>query len=50
VLLVIYPGSGLLAVIWLVGIYAVIFGIALLMLGFRLWNLAGELPAPARAR
>ena len=49
VLLVIYPGSGLLAVIWLVGIYAVIFGVSLLMLGFRLKNLASELPVPARA-
>lgn len=50
VLLVLYPGSGLLAVIWLVGIYALIFGVSLLMLGFRLKNLAGELPAPAPAR
>ncbi len=50
VLLVIYPGSGLLAVVWLIGIYAVIFGIAQLMLGFRLKNLAGELPAPTPAR
>jgi uncharacterized membrane protein HdeD (DUF308 family) len=49
VLLVIYPGSGLLAVVWLVGIYAVIFGISQLMLGFRLKNLAGELPAPTPA-
>ena len=53
VLLVINPGAGLLAVIWLVGIYALIFGISLLMLGFRFKNLAGALPAtpaPARAR
>jgi uncharacterized membrane protein HdeD (DUF308 family) len=50
VLLVIYPGSGLLAVIWLIGLYAVIFGVALLMLGFRLKGMAGELPAPAPAR
>jgi len=49
VLLVIYPGSGLLAVIWLIGIYAVIFGIAQLMLGFRLKGMAGELPAPTPA-
>ena len=49
-LLVMYPSSGLLAVIWLVGIYAVIFGISLLMLGLRLKNLAGESPAPATAR
>jgi uncharacterized membrane protein HdeD (DUF308 family) len=52
VLLVISPGSGLLAVIWLVGIYAVIFGIAQLMLGFRLKGLGDEVaaPTPARAR
>jgi uncharacterized membrane protein HdeD (DUF308 family) len=50
VLLVLFPGSGLLAVIWLVGLYAVIFGIALLMLGFRLKSLAGESPAPTPAR
>ena len=50
VLLVIYPASGLLAVIWLIGLYALIFGFALLMLGFRLKSMAGELPAPSPAR
>ena len=52
VLLVLYPGSGILAVVWLIGIYAVIFGILQLMLGFRLKGLAGEVAAvtPARAR
>jgi uncharacterized membrane protein HdeD (DUF308 family) len=52
VLLVIFPGSGILALIWLLGIYAVIYGIFMLMLGFRLKGLADELPAsaPARAR
>src|SRR6516162_6004711 len=35
---------------WLIGLYAVIFGIAQLMLGFRLKGVAGELPAPAAAR
>ncbi len=49
-LLVLYPGPGLLAVVWLVGIYAVIFGISLLMLGFRLRGLASESPAPTPAR
>lgn len=49
-LLIMNPGSGLLAVIWLVGIYAVIFGISLVMLGLRLKNLAGELPAPTPVR
>ena len=48
--LVMDPGAGLLAVIWLVGIYAVVFGISLLMLGFRLKNVAGELPAPTVCR
>ena len=46
VLRVYCPSSGLLAVIWLIGLYAVIFGITQIMFGFRLRNLAGELPAP----
>jgi uncharacterized membrane protein HdeD (DUF308 family) len=51
VLLVLYPGPGVLAVVWLLGIYAVIFGIFLLMLGFRLRGLAGDAAvAPARVR
>ena len=50
VLLVMYPESGLLAVVWLLGIYAVIFGITQIMLGFRLKGVASELPAPAAAR
>jgi uncharacterized membrane protein HdeD (DUF308 family) len=50
VLLVRYPESGLLAVVWLIGLYAVIFGITQIMLGFRLKGVAGELPAPAAAR
>jgi uncharacterized membrane protein HdeD (DUF308 family) len=49
-LLIIYPSPGLLSVIWLIGLYAVIFGIANLMLGFRLKGLADELPAPSPAR
>jgi len=50
VLLVMYPESGLLAVVWLLGIYAVIFGITQIMLGFRLKGMADELPAPASVR
>jgi uncharacterized membrane protein HdeD (DUF308 family) len=52
VLLVLYPGPGILAVVWLLGIYAVIFGIFQIMLGVRLKGLAGEVAAvaPARAR
>ncbi|HEX2739706.1 MAG TPA: DUF308 domain-containing protein, partial [Rubrobacter sp.] len=29
------PGVGLLSLVWLVGIYALIFGVALIVLGFR---------------
>jgi uncharacterized membrane protein HdeD (DUF308 family) len=39
VLLVIQPGSGVLAVVWLIGIYAVLFGISLLVLAWRLHGL-----------
>ena len=48
VLLVLFPGSGALAVVWLIGIYAIIFGIALLMLGFRLREFADRVAARAR--
>jgi uncharacterized membrane protein HdeD (DUF308 family) len=44
-LVVISPGSGALAVIWLIGFYAALFGVTLLMLGFRLKSLAGRSPA-----
>jgi uncharacterized membrane protein HdeD (DUF308 family) len=39
--LVVYPGAGALAVIWLIGSYAVAFGVLLIVLGFRLrsWSL-----------
>jgi uncharacterized membrane protein HdeD (DUF308 family) len=36
VLLVVYPSSGALSVIWLIGIYAILFGITFIVLGFRL--------------
>jgi len=35
VVLAVWPGAGLLSLVWLVGIYALIFGIALIVLGFR---------------
>jgi uncharacterized membrane protein HdeD (DUF308 family) len=37
--LVIRPGDGAIAVAWLIGLYAIIFGIALIVLGFRLRQL-----------
>lgn len=38
ILLVIAPGSGALAVTWLIGIYAIMFGIVLISLSWRLRN------------
>jgi uncharacterized membrane protein HdeD (DUF308 family) len=38
-ILVVFPGSGALAVVWLIGVYAVVFGIALIALGVRLRSL-----------
>lgn len=37
--LFVYPRSGALSMIWVIGIYAIIFGIALIVLGFRLRGL-----------
>jgi uncharacterized membrane protein HdeD (DUF308 family) len=35
VLLAALPGAGLLSLVWIIGIYALILGIALIVLGFR---------------
>ena len=34
--LLFWPGTGILAVLWLIGIYSILFGVLLLWLGFRL--------------
>ena len=42
VLLVVYPGAGAVSVIWLIGIYAVVFGISEIIFAFRLHGLRRE--------
>lgn len=45
VLLVVSPGAGILTLVWLVGTYALLFGVSLIALGFRLRKL-GKTAAP----
>jgi uncharacterized membrane protein HdeD (DUF308 family) len=42
ILLIARPGAGALAIVWLIGTYAVIFGIALLVLSWRIRGLADD--------
>jgi uncharacterized membrane protein HdeD (DUF308 family) len=50
--ILIKPGAGALAVVWLIGIYAILFGVTLVTLGWRLrtmqrsesWSGAGRPP------
>ena len=39
------PGAGALAMIWLIGIYAIVFGVLLIILSFRLKSVGARLPA-----
>jgi uncharacterized membrane protein HdeD (DUF308 family) len=47
-LLLAYPGAGVLAVLWMVGAYAIAFGVLLIGLGFRLhgWHHGSEHAGP----
>lgn len=49
ILLVLNPAAGALAVTWLIGIYAVFFGVLLIGLGFRLRGLRERVEAAQRA-
>jgi uncharacterized membrane protein HdeD (DUF308 family) len=37
------PGSGAVAIVWLIGIYALLFGVTMLVFGIRLHGLSGKL-------
>ena len=39
----IFPGDGGLALVWVIGIYAILFGIALIAAGFRLRSWRNDL-------
>jgi uncharacterized membrane protein HdeD (DUF308 family) len=43
-----FPGSGLLSLVWLVGIWSVVFGVSSLGLASRLHGIDAALPRPAR--
>lgn len=46
-LILIFPGEGAVAIVWAIGAYAVVFGILLIALGFRLRSLRERMGAPA---
>jgi uncharacterized membrane protein HdeD (DUF308 family) len=50
VLLVAYPSAGLVSVLWLVAIWAMVFGVANLALGYRLHQIDGDLKKVTAAR
>jgi uncharacterized membrane protein HdeD (DUF308 family) len=46
-LLIIYPSSGALSVIWLIGLYAIIYGAAFIVLGFQLRDVEKQVTSTA---
>lgn len=45
-LIVIFPGEGAVAIVWAIGVYAVVFGILLIALAFRLRTVRDRLAVP----
>ena len=48
-LLVVSPGDGLISLVWLVGLWSVVFGVSSLGLAYRLHEINAVLPKPAAA-
>lgn len=46
VLLLVWPGAGLLALAWLVGVFAILYGIAMIALAFRVKNFRTRVGTP----
>lgn len=49
VLLFVFPGAGTLTLLWLIGVYAIAFGVMLIILAFRLKGHADKMAQPTRA-
>ena len=49
VLLFVFPGAGAVSVIWLIGIYAIVFGISEIIFAFRVRGLRGKLETAAQS-
>jgi len=47
VLMILNPGAGAIAVLWLIGVFAVAYGVLLVMLSFKLKRHGAATPAPA---
>ena len=47
VLLFVFPGEGALTLLWLISLYAIVFGVLLIALGIRLRSLRGTIAATA---
>jgi uncharacterized membrane protein HdeD (DUF308 family) len=47
-LLIAFPSDGLISLVWLVGLWAIVFGVSNLSLAYRLHQISAALPMPAR--
>ncbi len=47
VLLIVFPGAGAVSLVWMIGIYAIVFGISEMIFAFRLRGLRRELESAA---